>query len=341
MGAGSRASCAALMAGYLLRRVLAAIPTLLGISLLAFAVLNVLPADPVLTWTEAGAPMSAEAMERLRAELGTERSAAARYADWLLHVAQLDFGRSLRDSRPVLDLVGEALPWTLLLNLCAVAAIYGLGLPIGWAGSRRPGGSLDRLARGLLIVVYVVPPFAAALLLQRVFAVRLRILPLQGVAADDATGPAGQAIDLALHLALPTLCLALSGWAFAAHFASATFRTLFAAGPLAAARARGLSGFRLAWHFAPNAAAPFVSLLGAIIPGLLAGSVVVEEIFSWPGMGRLLLRAVEGRDYPVVLTLMLLSAGAVLAGQMLIDLLYPALDPRLREVVGAQAPSHE
>lgn len=325
------------MGSYLLRRALAAVPTLFGISLLSFAILNVLPADPVLTWSEAGAPLSAEGMERLRRELGTDRSAAARYVDWLGQALRLDFGRSLRDARPVLDHVRETLPWTLLLNLCAALLIYGLGVPIGWAGSRRPGGGADRAARAALIVVSVVPPFAAALLLQRLLAVRWRILPLQGVATGEASGAAGQVLDLALHLVLPTLCLALSGWAFAAHFARAAFRTLLSAGPLSAARARGLSRWRLARHFAPNAAAPFVSLLGAIVPGLLAGSVVVEEIFSWPGLGRLLLRSVEGRDYPVVLTLMLMSASAVLAGQLLIDLVYPALDPRLREVMGQEA----
>jgi len=325
------------MAGYFLRRVLGIVPTLLGVSLLAFGLLNVLPSDPVLIWSEAGAPMSAEGMERLRRELETDRTIAARYGDWLLHAAQLDFGRSLRDSRPVLEHVGEALPWTLLLNLSAVLAIYGLALPLGWAGSRRPGGVPDRAARCLLIVAYVVPPFAAALLLQRLFSVRLRILPLQGVTGGEAAGGAREAIDLALHLVLPTLCLALSGWAFAAHFARATFRTLLDAGHLAAARSRGLAGLRLAWHFAPNAAAPFVSLLGAIVPGLLAGSVVVEEIFSWPGMGRLLLRSVDGRDYPVVLALLLFSAAAVLLGQLLIDLIYPALDPRLRDVIGSEA----
>jgi peptide/nickel transport system permease protein len=325
------------MAGYLLRRALAAVPTLLGISILAFSILNVLPSDPVLTWSEAGTPMSAEALERLRHELGTDRPPMARYTDWLLHAVRFDFGRSLRDARPVLDHLGESLPWTLLLNLSATAAIYGLGVPIGWVWARRRAAGLDRLARGLLIVVSVVPSFAAALLLQRLLAVRMRLLPLQGVASGSAAGSAGGAFDLALHLALPTLCLSLSGWAFAAHFSRAAFRSFLAPGQVAAARSRGLSGWRLARHFAPNAAAPFVSLLGGIVPGLLAGSVIVEEIFAWPGVGRLLLRAIDGRDYPVALTLMLLSALAVLAGQLLIDLLHPALDPRLREVMGQEA----
>lgn len=325
------------MAGYFLRRVVGVVPTLLGVSLLAFGLLNVLPSDPVLMWSEAGTPMSAEGMERLRRELGTDRSPAARYGDWLVHAIQLDFGHSLRDARPVTDHVSETLPWTILLNLSAIAAIYGLGLPLGWAGSRRPGGLPDRVARSLLILAYVVPPFAAGLLLQRLFSVRLGLLPLQGVKGGEAIGAVHEVIDLALHLVLPTLCLALSGWAFAAHFARAAFRTLLDAAPLAAARSRGLAGLRLAWHFAPNAAAPFVSLLGAIVPGLLAGSVVVEEIFSWPGMGRLLLHSVDGRDYPVVLALLLFSAAAVLLGQLLIDLIYPMLDPRLRDVIGSEA----
>jgi peptide/nickel transport system permease protein len=320
------------MAGFLLRRLLAALPTLLGITLVAFAILNVLPGDPVLTWSEAGVPMSAEAQARLRAALGTERGAAERYADWILAVVRLNLGQSLRDARPVQEVIGEALPWTLLLNFCAMAAIYGVGLPLGFLGARRPGSPGDRWSRAILLVLFVVPPFAAALLLQRLFAVRLGLLPLQGTGLGEATGPAGL-LSIALHLVLPVLCLALAAWAYTTRYARAMFRSLFPPGSVSAARARGLSGLHLARHFAPMAALPFVSILGAVVPALVAGSVVIEEAFSWPGLGRLLVRAVEGRDYPVVMALVLLSALTVLAGQLLVDLAYPALDPRLREQV--------
>jgi peptide/nickel transport system permease protein len=320
------------MAGFLLRRLLAALPTLLGITLVAFTILNLLPGDPVLTWSEAGVPMSAEAQARLRAALGTERGAAARYADWILAVVRLDLGQSLRDARPVQEIIGEALPWTLLLNFCAMAAIYGVGLPLGFLGARRPGSPGDRWSRLILLILFVVPPFAAALLLQRLFAVRLGLLPLQGTGLGETTGLA-RLLSIALHLVLPVLCLALAAWAYTTRYARAMFRSLFPAGSVSAARARGLSGLHLARHFAPMAALPFVSILGAVVPALVAGSVVIEEAFSWPGLGRLLVRAVEGRDYPVVMALVLLSALTVLAGQLLVDLAYPALDPRLREQV--------
>jgi peptide/nickel transport system permease protein len=324
------------MTRYLVHRLLSTIPTLFGITLVAFLILNVLPSDPVLNWSESGTPLSAEAIQRLRAELGAEAPPHVRYAVWLAHAARLDFGTSLRDARPVGTIVGEALPYTLLLNLCAVLLIYGLGVPIGLAGARHPGGKADRAARGFLLIVFVVPPFAAALLLQRLLAVRWHLLPLQGVTGDQ--GSSGSAtLDLLRHLVLPALCLAFSGWAYAARYARAAFRTVAERAPITAARARGLWGGRLLAHFAPNAALPFLSLLGGMIPGLLAGSVVVEEIFSWPGLGRLLLRAVSGRDYPVVLALVLLSGVAVLAGQLCIDLLYPALDPRLRPGVAGEA----
>ncbi|HYV86627.1 MAG TPA: ABC transporter permease [Patescibacteria group bacterium] len=320
------------MSGFLLRRLLACLPTLLGITLVAFVILNLLPSDPVLTWSEAGVPMSAESQARLRAALGAGRGPAERYSDWLLSVVRLDLGRSLRDARPVQEVIGEALPWTALLNLCAMAAIYGVGLPLGFLGARRPGSQGDRWSRRILLILFVVPPFAAALLMQRLFAVRLGLLPLQGTGLGEATG-AARLGSLAEHLVLPVLCLALAAWAYTTRYARALFRTLFPAGSVAAARARGLSGLRLARHFAPMAALPFVSILGAVVPALVAGSVVIEEAFSWPGLGRLLVHAVEGRDYPVVLALVLLSACAVLAGQLLVDLAYPALDPRLREQV--------
>ncbi|HUD71264.1 MAG TPA: ABC transporter permease [Dongiaceae bacterium] len=318
------------MSGYLARRLLAALPTLLGISLLAFALLSLLPSDPILTWSEGMIPASAAEMERLRTALRSDESPAERYADWLLALLRGDLGASMRDGRPVTTLIAEALPWTIVLNGAAVVLIYALGLPLGWALSRRRRPMLGG-ASGLLLLLSVVPPFAAALLLQRLFAVRLGLLPLQG------TGVGG-GLAVLPHLVLPALCLALSGWGFVARYARVAFRSAMPESAIAAARARGLAGLSLGRHFAANAALPFLWMLGGLVPALLSGSVIVEEIFSWPGMGRLLLRGVEGRDYPLVLTLVFLSGVAVLLGQLLADLLLPALDPRARApLVGTES----
>jgi len=310
------------MSGYLARRLIAALPTLLGITLLAFAILNLLPTDPILTWSEGMIPASAAETERLRSALRPDQPAIERYGGWILSLARLDLGASLRDGRPVSALVAEALPWTLLLNGVAMLLVYSVGLPLGWALSRRRSPRL-RGGGGALVLLSVVPPFAAALLLQRLFGVRWRLLPIQG------TGDGGS-LEVVAHLVLPATCLALSGWGFVARYARVAFRAVMPESAVAAARARGLSGASLARHFAANAALPFLWLLGGMVPALLSGSVVVEEIFSWPGLGRLLLRGVAGRDYPLVLALVLLSALAVLLGQLLADLLMPALDPRAR-----------
>ena len=316
------------MTGFVARRMLLAGPTLLGISFLAFFVLSVLPGDPLAARLESGLPLSPEAEARLRHELRLDQPVLARYADWLTSAVRGDLGRSIHDGRPVARILRDAVPWTTLLNLSALAAIYGVALPLGLLQSRRPRSSWSRLSEGGLVLASVVPPFVAALLLQDLFAVRLGWLPLSGT-GEPATGMARPA-GIAAHLVLPALCLALAGWAFATRYARGAFAEALPASALAAARARGLRGPAILRHFAVLLALPLVWLLGGIVPALLSGSVVVEEAFAWPGLGRLMVQAVLGRDTPLAMALLLLSASAVLAAQLLIDLLSPALDPRLR-----------
>jgi peptide/nickel transport system permease protein len=333
------------MGGYAARRILLALPTLIGISLLSFLILGALPGDPIAAGLEGGGPLSAEAEARLRQELRLDRPLLVRYADWLAAAARGDLGRSLRDGRPVAGMLAEALPWTILLNAASIAAIYGLALPLGLLQARRPRSPAARLADTALTLVSVVPPFVAALLLQAFVSVRLGWLPLEGTGAGlEATGGSGltlSALSVFVHLVLPALCLALAGWAFATRYARGAFASALSSTELAAARARGLSGVRLLRHFAPALALPLLWLVGGLVPSLLAGSVIVEEAFSWPGLGRLMVRAVLGRDTPVAMALLLLTAGAVLAAQLLIDLLYPALDPRLRERRPEPVPARE
>jgi peptide/nickel transport system permease protein len=327
------------LTAYLLRRLAATLPTVFGITLVAFLILNLLPHDPILVWSGEGPPPSAELMQRLHDEMRPDQGPLARYGVWLLALVRGDLGRSIKDGRPVATVVFEALPWTLLLNLCAVLAIYGLAIPFGLLGAASPGSAADQLGLWALLLLYALPSFAAALLLQQIFAVGLGLLPLHGVAGPGGALPlSGRAADLARHLILPTACLALSGWAYVARYSRAVFRSVLAREFITVARSKGLTRPRAFRHVAANAAVPFVTLLAAIIPGLIGGSVIVEQIFSWPGMGRLYLAAVEGRDYPVVMGLTLLSAIAVAAGHLVVDLLYLAVDPRMRESLLRAAP---
>ena len=317
------------MIAFLARRALSTVPTLLWISLLAFAILNLLPSDPIQVWS-GGSPYSVEAAEHLRSELRLDRGVVARYASWGLALLRGDLGRSLRDGRPVTSVIADALPWSLLLNLGSVLLIYGVAVPFGVFGASSPGSAADRVGRMVLLFLYAVPSFAAALLLQQWFAVHLRWLPLQGISASG-TNVWVRALDLARHLLLPTACLALGGWALVARYSRAAFRSALGREFLAVARAKGLSRLRAYGHVAANTAVPFVTLLATILPGLVGGSVIVEQIFSLPGVGRLYLASIVARDYPVVLGLTLLSAVLVLAGHLLVDFLYLVVDPRIRE----------
>jgi peptide/nickel transport system permease protein len=320
------------MMPFLMRRLLSAVPTLVGITLFTFLILNFLPSDPLLTWSGSTARASAAARERLQAELRTDRPPVERYLDWGLSLLRGDLGRSLRDDRPVGTIVTEALPWTLLLNGCALLVIYGLAVPFGMLCATSPGSAADRLGGAIMLVSYSLPSFAAAVLLQEIFAVRLGLLPLQGAIGQGAGGlPPYGIIDLLRHLILPTTCLALSGWAFVARYSRAAFRSAMGREFLSVVRSKGLSRRRALLHVAANTAIPLVTLLMVILPGLVGGSVIVEQAFSWPGLGRLYVASIEARDYPVVLGLTLLSALVVLAAQSLVDLLYAAVDPRIRD----------
>ncbi len=319
------------MSGYLARRIASALPTLLGITLLAFLLLRVLPARPGSAGREEGM-VSAEAMARVRAAAPAAVSPAAGYAVWISGLVHGDLGRSEHDGRPVTTVLGEALPWTLLLNGTALLIIYGLAVPFGLLSAAAPGSRFDRLGGAFLIGVYALPSFAAGLLLQQWVAVRWNLLPLQGPPDIPAGTGWWQAVGTTLaHATLPAVCLALSGWAFVARYARAVFRSALGRQFLTAARARGLSRTRVVAHAALWAAVPFVTLLATILPGLAGGSVVVEQIFSWPGVGRLYLGAIETRDTPVILGLTLLSALLVLAANLIVDLLYAVVDPRIRE----------
>jgi len=317
--------------GYLARRAASALPTFLGITLLAFVLLQLLPADPLQPGAGDGT-ISAEATAHLRGAAPTPLSPAARYVAWLAALARGDLGRSVHDGRPVTTVLAAALPWTLLLNASALLLIYGLALPFGLLSAAAPGSGFDRIGGGFLIVLYALPSFAAGLILQQWFAVRWDLLPLQGPPdlAPDA-GYRETVAATAAHLALPAVCLALSGWAFVARYARAVFRSALGRQFLAAARARGLSRLRALGHAAAWSAVPFVTLLATILPGLAGGSVMVEQIFSWPGVGRLYLGAIEARDTPVVLGLTLLSAVLVLGANFIVDLLYAVVDPRIRD----------
>ena len=320
------------MTRYILRRLLLAVPTLFGIVVIVFLLVHLAPGSPVSGSAEAMRRPTGRAAEELRHLYGLDRPIPERFASWLSRTARFDLGESFVDRRPVKVRILEALPNTLLLNGLALAFALAIAIPLGVVAGGRPEGAFDRISSAALFALYSMPSFWAALLLQSLFAVQLRWLPLYGVVSDPPpTGLAGMADRLA-HVALPATCLAYGTLAFVARLVRSGVAENREADFVLAARARGASRRQALWsHCFPNAILPLLTLFGLLLPALLSGSVIVERIFAWPGLGRLYFDSILSRDYPVILALSLLSAVATLAATLLSDLAAAAADPRVRD----------
>ena len=321
------------MTRYVLTRLAAAVPTLFGIVVLVFLLVHLAPGSPVTSLGgQSGRRVTGQAAEEMRRLYGLDRPLPERFGLWLSRVARFDLGESFVDHRPVSARIAEALPYTLAINGLAVLLTFALAVPIGVTAGGHAEAGFDRVSGVVLFALYSTPTFWAALMLQAVFSVKLRWLPLFGVAADAAPAGAAGLADHAAHLVLPVACLTYGSLAYVARLVRAGVAEAMTQDYVVAALARGASQKRSLWrHALPNALLPVITLLGLILPGLLSGSVIVERIFAWPGLGRLYFDAILSRDYPVVLGLSLLGAVATLVCTLLADLGSAAADPRVRD----------
>ncbi len=320
------------MTRYILRRLLLAVPTLFGIIVIVFLLVHLAPGSPVSGGRDALRRPTGRAAEELRRLYGLDRPIPERFGAWFSRAVRFDLGESFVDRRPVGERIREALPNTLFLNGLALALALSIAIPLGVIAGGRPEGPFDRVSGAALFALYSTPTFWAALLLQSLFAVQLGWLPLYGVASDPA--PAGLAgiADRLAHAALPATCLAYGTLAFVARLVRSGVAETREADFVLAARARGASRRRALWtHAFPNAVLPLLTLFGLLLPALLSGSVIVERIFAWPGLGRLYFDSILARDYPVILGLSLLSAVATLAATLASDIAAAAADPRVRD----------
>ena len=317
---------------YILRRLFWAVPTLFGITVVVFLLLHLAPGSPGGGGPDSLRRVSGKAAEEMRRQYGLDRPLPAQFASWMGRVVRLDLGESFVDHRPVSERILEALPHTLALNGLALFFALLLAIPIGVVAGGNPEGAFDRSSAAVLFALYSMPTFWAALLLQTLFAVKLRWLPLIGTAADAApTGLAGLSDRLA-HLVLPVTCLTYGTLAFVARLVRSGVAEARSADYVLAARARGASRGQALWgHAFRNALLPVITLFGLLLPALLSGSVIIEKIFAWPGLGRLYLDSILARDYPVILALSLLSAVATLLATLVSDVALAAVDPRVRD----------
>jgi peptide/nickel transport system permease protein len=312
------------------RRLLGGLAVLLIVVVGTFFLLEAAPGDAVDAYAvSAGGDIGM--VEHLRREWGLDRSPATRLAVYLSALAHLDLGRSVTFSRPVLDVILERLPNTLLLMGSATALAFGLGSLLGIVAGARPGSARDRLLSLSSLALYAVPGFWLGLVLTVIFSVELRWLPSSGIEtiASGRTGLA-RAADIARHLVLPVAALGFVYLALYLRMMRAGMAEVWREPFILAARARGLPRRRIVLrHVARNALFPLVTMLGLQSAAMLGGSVVIETVFSVPGMGRLAAEAVAARDTPLLLGVILVSAVLVILINLAVDLLYAALDPRV------------
>ena len=320
------------MTRYVLRRLVLAIPTLFGIVVIVFVLVHLAPGSPVSGGGEALRRPTGRAAEELRRLYGLDRPIPERFGAWVSRAVRFDLGESFVDRRPVGECIREALPHTLLLNGVALILALVIAVPLGVVAGGHPEGALDRVSGVALFALYSTPTFWMALLLQSLFSVQLGWLPLYGVASDPAPSGLAGLVDRLAHVALPATCLAYGTLAFVARLVRSGIAETREADYVLAARARGASRRRALWtHAFPNAILPLLTLFGLLLPALLSGSVIVERIFAWPGLGRLFFDSILARDYPVILGLSLLSAVATLGATLVSDIASAAADPRVRD----------
>lgn len=309
------------------RRAVQAVPLLLGITVLAFVLLQAIPGDPTTAYYGT-ASVRPEDLARLREDLGLDEPIFVQYFAWLENFVLGDWGTSYVASRPVLDMVLERLPATLQLMAAGLVLSLVFAIPLGLLAAVRQYSWLDYLLTFTSFVGLSLPIFWVGLMLIVVFSLELGWLPSGGM------GPPGEDADLATrarYLLLPALTLALVQVGFFTRYLRAALLDVLGKDYMRFARARGVPPVRLYLkHGFRNAAIPFVTVVALHIPDYLIGALIVETIFSWPGTGRLFWESGIRFDYPVMMGVLVIAALVVILSNLLADLLYAVLDPRIR-----------
>jgi peptide/nickel transport system permease protein len=322
------------MVRYLINRLLLLIPMLLGITLISFTVIHLAPGSPTDIQTMMNPKASLEAQKRLRELYGLDKPLHIQYWNWLSQLARLDLGRSFSpDGRLVWDKIKERLPVTITINLLAMLLILVIAIPIGVIAATHPHSWFDRGTTLFVFLGFAMPGFWLALLLMMLFGVYLDWLPLSGLTSlfFDRLSFWEKVRDLARHLVLPVLVSAFGGLAGMSRYMRGNMLEVIRQDYITTARAKGLAEPTVIFkHAMRNALLPVVTILGLSVPGLIGGSVIFESIFAIPGMGQLFYSAVMSRDYPLVMGELVIGAVLTLFGNLLADISYALVDPRLR-----------
>ena len=320
---------------YAARRVVLAIPLLLGITFVSFAIIHLAPGDPTEVITgDLRADAAAHTQKILREAYGLDKPLHVQYWNWLSRLVRFDFGRSFSpDGRPVLAKIAERLPVTLLLNVVEMSIIVAIAVPIGVLSATRQYSLFDKVTTIFVFVGFATPDFWLALLLMILFGVQLGWLPISGLRSLswEYLSFWGQQTDFLAHLILPIVVATFGGLAGFSRYMRQSMLEVVRQDYIQSARAKGLAErVVIGKHALRNAMLPIVTILGLSLPGLIGGSVIVESIFAIPGMGQLMVQAVFERDYPVIMGNLVIVAVLTLVANLIADLAYGMVDPRIR-----------
>lgn len=315
------------MGRYLLRRLWQAIPVLFGITLITFLIVNTAPGDPALLYMDRSSNPTAEDVARVRHELGLDKPLPVRYVEWVAKAARGDFGTSFKDKRLVSDKITEALPYSIKLAAGSIAIGYSLAILLGILAAVKANTWVDYLISFFSALFVSAPIFWVALMAILLFSLRWNLLPTSGWSDYGDTS----LLNVAKHLVLPVIILALRDIAGLSRYVRSGLLEIMQADYIRTARSKGLRDRVVIYkHALRNSLIPVVTVMGLSLPALVGGAVVTERVFALPGMGRLAVDAVAGRDYPTIIAINLLISVMVVAGNMLADVAYGWVDPRIR-----------
>ncbi|MBU1358163.1 MAG: ABC transporter permease [Gammaproteobacteria bacterium] len=320
------------MLRYVSSRLLQAVGLVLAVVVLNFMLVHAAPGDPVETIAGASGGMSPELMAKLRAQYGLDKPLPVQLGVYLGKVVQGDLGYSYFFNLPVTQMISERVPATLLLVLSSVVLAFVVGTALGVLSARRPNGVLSQFITVLSLVGFAAPIFWVGIMLVILFASVFPILPVAGMRAIDSTGGGiADVIDVAWHLILPTVTLSLVYLAQYSRLARSSMLDVLGSDFIRTARAKGLADRVVLYkHALRNALLPVITVLGLQFGNVLAGAILVETVFNWPGLGRLAFESVLRRDYPTILGVLLFSSIVVVVMNQLTDLCYRLIDPRIK-----------
>lgn len=322
------------MLAYAIRRLLISVPLLLGILCISFLMLKLAPGEPTIIQQDLQARATGAHRETLRQLYGLDKPIHVQFGRWLWRVVRLDFGRSyMPDGRPVMDKIAERIPITLGLNVLELIIIFSVAVPLGILSATRQYSLFDKSMTLFVFVGFATPDFWLALLVMILFGVQLGWLPISGLRSLNFEYLAfwEQVWDILSHLILPVLVAAFGGLAYLSRLMRGSLLEVIRQDYIRTARAKGLPERDVIYkHGVRNAVIPVVTLLGLMLPGLLGGSVFIETVFSIPGMGQLFVQSAFSRDEPVLMALIVIGASLSLLGNILADISYGLVDPRIR-----------